>query len=91
MKINATRQLPKLAIRHGLRHCEVDVDDLSAVKVAGQAELPGRQAFRTLCAKGYRHGVAFTLIPGGAELGLSTEGFRAYAAARTPALEESWR
>lgn len=91
MKTLATRQLHKLAIRHGLRHCEVDVNDLSAVKVAGQAELPGRQAFRTLCAKGDRHGVAFTLIPGGAELVLSTEGYTVWATAKPLTLEESWR
>lgn len=70
MKTNATRLLDTLGLRYNLRDYEVDVDDLSAVKVAAQIGLPPAQVFKTLCAKGDRHGFVFAVIPGDAELDL---------------------
>jgi Cys-tRNA(Pro)/Cys-tRNA(Cys) deacylase len=70
VKTNATRLLDTLGIRYELRDYPVDPDDLSAVKVAGQVGLPAAQVFKTLCAKGDRHGLAFAVIPGDAKLDL---------------------
>ena len=70
VKTNATRLLDTLEIRYELRTYAVDAHDLSAVKVAAQIGLPPRQVFKTLCAKGDRHGWMFAVIPGDAELDL---------------------
>jgi Cys-tRNA(Pro)/Cys-tRNA(Cys) deacylase len=70
MKTNATRLLDALGYAYELRDYEVDVNDLSAVKVAGQIGLPPRQVFKTLCAKGDRRGHVFAVIPGDGELDL---------------------
>lgn len=72
MKTNATRLLDTLGIRYELRDYEVDLDDLSAIKVARQVGLPAGQVFKTLCAKGDRHGVIFAVIPGDGELDLKS-------------------
>lgn len=70
MKTNATRLLDTAGVAYELRDYEVDPDDLSAGKVAGQIGLPAHQVFKTLCAKGDRHGHVFAVIPGDAELDL---------------------
>jgi Cys-tRNA(Pro)/Cys-tRNA(Cys) deacylase len=70
MKTNATRMLDTLGIRYELRDYEVDESDLSAIKVANQIGLPPARVFKTLCAKGDRHGHVFAVIPGDAELDL---------------------
>jgi len=70
MKTNATRQLDKLGIHYELREYEVDPDDLSAIKVAGQIGLPADQVFKTLVAKGDVHGVLLAVVPGDAEVDL---------------------
>ncbi len=70
MKTNATRLLDTLGIRYEFRHYDVDPNDLSAVKVAGQIGLPPSQVFKTLCAKGDRQGHVFAVIPGDGELDL---------------------
>jgi len=70
MKTNATRQLDELGIHYELREYEVDPDDLSAIKVAGQIGLPPDQVFKTLVAKGDVHGIVLAVVPGDAEVDL---------------------
>ncbi len=70
MKTNATRQLDKLGIHYELREYEVDPDDLSAIKVAGQVGLPPDQVFKTLVARGDVHGILMAVVPGDAEVDL---------------------
>jgi len=70
MKTNATRQLDKLGIHYELREYEVDPDDLSAIKVAGQIGLPPEQVFKTLVARGDTHGILMAVVPGDAEVDL---------------------
>jgi Cys-tRNA(Pro)/Cys-tRNA(Cys) deacylase len=72
MKTNATRQLDNLGIHYELREYEVDLDDLSAIKVADQIGLPADQVFKTLVAKGDVHGVLMAVVPGDAEADLKT-------------------
>ncbi len=68
MKTNATRQLDKLGVAYQLREYEVDLDDLSAIKVATQIGLPASQVFKTLVAKGDLHGVLLAVVPGNHEV-----------------------
>jgi len=70
MKTNATRQLERLGIAYELREYEVDSDDLSAVKVAGQIGLPPEQVFKTLVVKGDAHGIVLAVVPADQELDL---------------------
>jgi Cys-tRNA(Pro)/Cys-tRNA(Cys) deacylase len=70
MKTNATRQLDKLGIAYELRDYEVDVEDLGALKVAGQIGLPANQVFKTLCAKGDDGAILLAVVPGDGELDL---------------------
>lgn len=70
MKTNATRQLDKLGVQYELRDYSVDPNDLSALKVAAQIGLPARQVFKTLVAKGDRHGLALAVVPGDLEVDL---------------------
>lgn len=48
----------------------MDPDDLRAETVAAKVGMPPRQVFKTLVAKGDRHGVCFAVVPGDAELDL---------------------
>ena len=70
MKTNATRQLERLGIAYELREYEVDPDDLSAVKVAGQIGLPPEQVFKTLVVKGDAKGIVLAVVPADQELDL---------------------
>ncbi|HWI57945.1 MAG TPA: Cys-tRNA(Pro) deacylase [Bacillota bacterium] len=70
MKTNATRQLDKLGITYHLRDYEVDANDLSAIKVANQINLPPGQVFKTLVAKGNAHGIVLAVVPGDQEVDL---------------------
>ena len=70
MKTNATRQLDNLGIPYELRDYEVDLDDLSAPKVASQIGMPPDQVFKTLCAKGRNGTVLLAVVPGDGELDL---------------------
>jgi Cys-tRNA(Pro)/Cys-tRNA(Cys) deacylase len=70
MKTNASRLLDNLGIRYELRDYEVDPNDLGAIKVALQIGLPPSQVFKTLCAKGDRHGIVLAVVPGDCELDL---------------------
>jgi Cys-tRNA(Pro)/Cys-tRNA(Cys) deacylase len=70
VKTNATRQLDKLGIAYELRDYEVDLDDLSAPKVASAVGLPASQVFKTLCAKADDGTIVFAVVPGDSELDL---------------------
>lgn len=67
-KTNAVRLLDRLGIRYELREYEVDPEDLSAESVARKVGLPPEQVFKTLVARGDRHGVCLAVVPGDAEL-----------------------
>lgn len=70
MKTNACRLLDTLGIHYELREYEVDPEDLSAETVARKVGLPLEQVFKTLVARGDRHGVCFAVIPGNCQLDL---------------------
>ncbi len=70
MKTNAVRLLEEMEIAYDLREYEVDPDDLTAETVAVKIGLPLEQVFKTLVARGDRHGVCFAVIPGNARLDL---------------------
>ena len=71
-KTNAVRLLDQLGIRYELREYDVDPDDLAAETVARKIGLPSEQVFKTLVARGDRHGVCLAVIPGNAELNLKS-------------------
>ena len=68
MKTNAARILDALGIRYELREYDVDDEHLAADEVARRVGLPAEQVFKTLVARGDRHGVCFAVVPGDAEL-----------------------
>ena len=70
MKTNAVRQLDTLGIRYELRAYEVDPDDLAAETVARKVGMPPEQVFKTLVARGDKHGVCLAVVPGDAQLDL---------------------
>jgi Cys-tRNA(Pro)/Cys-tRNA(Cys) deacylase len=70
MKTNAVRLLDTLGIQYELREYEVDPDDLAAETVAAKIGMPAEQVFKTLLARGDRHGLCFAVIPGNCELDL---------------------
>jgi Cys-tRNA(Pro)/Cys-tRNA(Cys) deacylase len=70
MKTNAARLFDSLGIAYEVREYEVDPDDLAAESVARKVGLPPEQVFKTLVARGDRHGVCFAVIPGNVQLDL---------------------
>ncbi len=68
MKTNAARILDSLGIRYELRDYEVDPADLSAETVAAKIGMPLEQVWKTLVARGDRHGVCLAVVPAGAQL-----------------------
>lgn len=64
MKTNAARALDHLGVRYELRDYEVDPEHLEAEVVAARVGLPPEQVFKTLVAKGDRHGVCLAVVPG---------------------------
>ncbi len=68
MKTNAMRILDTLGIHYEIREYEVDPDDLSAERVAGDIGLPPEQVFKTLVAQGDRQGVLLAVVPADAEV-----------------------
>jgi Cys-tRNA(Pro)/Cys-tRNA(Cys) deacylase len=70
MKTNAVRLLEEMGFAHELRTYEVDLDDLTAQAVADKIGLPAEQVFKTLVARGDRHGVCFAVVPGNCRLDL---------------------
>lgn len=69
-KTNAARALDALGITYELRDYEVDPDDLRAESVARKVGLPAEQVFKTLVARGDRHGVCLAVVPGNGQLEL---------------------
>jgi Cys-tRNA(Pro)/Cys-tRNA(Cys) deacylase len=69
-KTNAVRLLDRLGIPYELRDYEVDPDDLVAESVARKIGLPPEQVFKTLVARGDKHGVCLAVIPADCELDL---------------------
>ncbi len=69
-KTNAARILDALGVSYELRDYEVDLGDLSAESVAQKVGLPAEQVFKTLVARGDRHGVCLAVVPGNAQLDL---------------------
>jgi Cys-tRNA(Pro)/Cys-tRNA(Cys) deacylase len=69
-KTNAVRLLDRLGIRYELREYEIDPDDLAAETVARKVCLPPEQVFKTLVARGDKHGVCLAVVPGNCELDL---------------------
>jgi Cys-tRNA(Pro)/Cys-tRNA(Cys) deacylase len=70
LKTNAARILDDLGIRYELREYTFDESDLSAETVAAKVGLAADQVFKTLVARGDRHGVCFAVLPGNTELDL---------------------
>jgi Cys-tRNA(Pro)/Cys-tRNA(Cys) deacylase len=69
-KTNAARLLDQMGIHYELREYEVDPTDLAAETVAAKIGLPPEQVFKTLVARGDRHGLCMAVIPGDQELDL---------------------
>src|SRR3954454_17888358 len=69
-KTNAFRLLERLNVPFELRAYEVDPDDLAAETVARKVGLPPEQVFKTLVARGDKHGVCLAVVPGDCELDL---------------------
>jgi Cys-tRNA(Pro)/Cys-tRNA(Cys) deacylase len=69
-KTNAVRLLEARGVAFELRTYEVDPDDLAAESVARKVGLPPEQVFKTLVARGDRHGVCLAVVPGDAALDL---------------------
>jgi Cys-tRNA(Pro)/Cys-tRNA(Cys) deacylase len=70
MKTNAVRLLESLGVQYELREYEVDLDDLAAETVAARIGMPPEQVFKTLLARGDRHGLCFAVVPANTELDL---------------------
>ena len=70
MKTNAVRMLESLGVQYELREYDVDPNDLAAETVAAKIEMPPEQVFKTLLARGDRHGLCFAVIPANTELDL---------------------
>ena len=68
-KTNAVRAR-RLGVRYELREYEVDPDDLAAETVARKVGMPAEQVFKTLVARGDKHGVCLAVVPGNCELDL---------------------
>ena len=69
-KTNAIRILDQLGISYELREYDVDPNDLAAETVAAKMGIPPEQVFKTLVARGDRHGVVMAVIPGNSLLDL---------------------
>ena len=69
-KTNAARMLDSQSVPYEIREYTVDVEDLSASKVAQAIGLPLERVFKTLVARGDKTGVLLACIPGSAELNL---------------------
>src|SRR5215475_242315 len=69
-KTNAARFLDQMGISYELREYEVDPDDLAAETVATKIGLPPEQLFKTLVARGDRHGICMAVVPANTELNL---------------------
>lgn len=69
-KTNAARLLDQRTIAYRVLECAVGEEHLDAVQVAEQVGLPADSVFKTLVARGDRHGPCMAVIPGPATLDL---------------------
>jgi len=69
-KTNAVRALDKLGIAYRLAEYQVDESDLSAETVAAKVGMPPEQVWKTLVARGDRHGVCLAVVAGNQALDL---------------------
>jgi Cys-tRNA(Pro)/Cys-tRNA(Cys) deacylase len=69
-KTNAARLLDAQHIAYEIREYEVDESDLTAENVARKVGLPPEQVFKTLVARGDRHGICFAVVSGDQQLDL---------------------
>src|SRR3954447_26800540 len=69
-RTNAVRLLERLGAQFELRSYEVDPDDLAAETVARKVGMPPEQVFKTLVARGDKHGVCLAVVPRNCELDL---------------------
>ena len=70
VKTNGVRLLERLGVPFEVRQYEVDPEDLSAETVARKVGMPPEQVFKTLVARGDKHGVCLAVVPGNCELDL---------------------
>jgi Cys-tRNA(Pro)/Cys-tRNA(Cys) deacylase len=70
MKTNAVRLLESLGVHYELREYTVDPEDLAAETVAAKIGMAPEQVFKTLLARGDRHGLCFAVVPANTELDL---------------------
>lgn len=70
MKTNAVRILDNLGLSYELKEYEVDPDDLTAETVAAKIGFPPEQVFKTLVARGDKHGICLAVVGGNAQLDL---------------------
>ena len=68
MKTNAMRILDSLGISYEIRAYEVDPNDVGAERVAHDIGMPAEQVFKTLVARGDRHGVLMAVVAADAEV-----------------------
>lgn len=69
-KTNAARILDQAKIPYELMPYEVDESNLSAVRVAQKVGMPPEQIYKTIVARGDKHGVLIACIPADHELHL---------------------
>lgn len=62
-KTNAMRQLDKANISYEPKYYEVDESDLSGMHIVSQIHLPPQQVFKTLVARGDKHGPCVFCVP----------------------------
>ena len=70
MKTIAARILDQMNIAYELRAYEVNEDELDAVTVAHKVGMPPEAVFKTLVARGDKHGIVMALVAADAELDL---------------------
>ena len=70
MKTNAARILDALGVTYTLAEYDPGDEHLTAADVAGRVGLPPEQVFKTLVARGDRHGVCLAVVAGDGELDL---------------------
>ncbi len=69
-KTNAMRMLDTAGVDYGVRIYELDDDEFSGQAVSRLTGIPADRCFKTLCARGARHGIIVFVIPVSGELDL---------------------
>jgi Cys-tRNA(Pro)/Cys-tRNA(Cys) deacylase len=70
MKTIAARLLDQLKIEYELREYEFSEDEMDAVSVARKVSMPPEATFKTLVARGDKHGIVLACVPANTELDL---------------------